>query len=416
MRATRKTLAIVSSGIALVVVIGVVLFLVGRPDHHTAATRKSPNTTLSTSPNTSVITTSNARCSAPDPSNPTFASVSGNHLIDTQGRVMVPYGITVFGLADKDWQTTSSSQDDAQIKAAITKWCTNFVRLQIAPANLLSFQPYNTAFLRAVESEVNLALSYDQNVILTAQTERYTTEPESSPTQQTIQFWQVLAPIYSHNPRIWFDLFNEPRLSSGNQINTMWDDWQNGVNYDGQHYVGMQRLANAVRQAAGDTNLILIEGPGGGTTLANLSSHLIQGVNIAYAVHPYNETKEKQWNYHFGNAANTVPVVADEWSEYADTGRGECKDNAATFVPQFFSYLRQKQIGLGAWGMIPGVLVTNTTSFTPTQITPTYSCNVASTQVATMATDRNDNGGAAVVQAQGVGQLLQNYFIEYAKH
>jgi hypothetical protein len=339
--------------------------------------------------------------------------VSGNHLIDTQGQVMVPYGITVFGLANKDWQATSI-QDDSQIKAAITKWCTNFIRLQLAPASLLSSQPYDAAYLQAIQNEVQLALSYDQNVILTAQTEKYSNEPERNPTEQTIQFWQVLAPMFRHNDRIWFDLFNEPRLPSAS-ANTMWNDWRNGVNYDGQQYVGMQQLADAVRQLAGDANLILIEGPGAATTLADLSSYYIEGTNIAYAVHPYQETTESDWNYHFGNAADKVPVIADEWSEYADKGRGECKENAATFVPEFFKYLRQKQIGLGAWALIPGVLVTNVTSFTPTQITATYSCNVASTQAATMKKDKDNNGGPAVDQAQGVGQLLQNYFVQYAR-
>jgi hypothetical protein len=128
-------------------------------------------------------------------------------------------------------------------------------------------------------------------------------------------------------------------------------------------------------------------------------------------VHPYNQTTGAQWNSLFGNAAETVPVIADEWSEYANT-KGECHDNAATFVPQFFSYLQQRQIGLGAWSLIPGVLVLNTTSFTPTQVTATYSCAIPSSQNKIITENAGDNGDIPVPEAQGAGQLLQNYFTQ----
>jgi hypothetical protein len=341
-----------------------------------------------------------------------FAHTSSNNLIDTQGRVMVPYGLTVFGLANQDWQG-QMAQDDNQIRAAITQWCTNYVRLQIAPANLLSEAPYDAPYLTAIEGEVQLALSYDNDVILTAQTERFTDEPADNPTEQTIQFWKVLAPIYQHNPRVWFDLFNEPRLQTSSGT---WSDWQNGVTVAGQQYVGMQELADAVRAAAGNVNLILVEGPHDGQNLGQLGSHLITGSNIAYAAHTYGQTNEGVWNSHFGNMAKTVPVIVDEWSEWdQSSSAGDCSPLAATYVPQFFSYLRQNQIGLGSWGLIPGVLVTNTSTFTPTQITSTYTCSVSTAESDVVKANRVANGSQPVPAAQGVGQLLQNYFKQYAR-
>jgi hypothetical protein len=353
-------------------------------------------------------------CAKPSPSNPVFARTHGNHLIDTRGRVMVPTGMTVYGLALRHWRL-EVAQDDAQIRAAVTRWCTSYIRLQVAPALLLSPKSYSEPYLAAVESEVQLALSYDQNVVLTAQTERFSNEPENDPTMQTVRFWKVLAPIYRADPRVWFDLFNEPRLKTA--PDKVWHDWEDGVDVKGQQYVGMQQLVGAVRQVAGASNLILVEGPGDSENFNQLPEHLIAGVNVAYAAHAYGQTQSSQWNKDFGNAARTVPVVVDEWGEWDrhDSGPGgECSPDAASFVPQFFAYLRQHQIGLGGWALIPGVLVTNTITFTPTMIRSDYQCSTSGQQAEVMTKDQSANGALPVPDAQGAGELLKTYFTQVA--
>ena len=346
-----------------------------------------------------------ASCSAPDRANPVFSHTSGSHLIDTRGQVMVPDGITVFGLALKDWQA-QEAQDRRQIKAAITTWCTSYVRLMVAPAGLLSARPDDAAYLAAVRSEVQLALSYGNDVILCAQTERWPgSQPADGPTQQTVQFWRVLAPIYRHNPRVWFDVFNEPRLKTGN----VWGTWQHGGTVAGQHYLGMQQLVTAVRAAAGDTNLIIVEGPLAAQTLSGVPSHPITGANVAYAVHPYGQTSVAGWNSHFGQVASTVPVLADEWATSGLRKHGSCGPDPAIWVPRFFAYLHARQIGLGAWGLVPGVMVTNTASFTPTRLGSSFTC-LHGRGAAIASKNAASNGGRAVPQAQGVGQLVQHYF------
>ncbi len=343
---------------------------------------------------TSTPPTRLAACAAPDPANPTFGNVSGNHILDTRGRVMTPYGMTIFGLSLQNWRS-QTSRDASQIKAAVTLWCTNFIRLQLAPANLLPTKhSVDHAYLGAVEKEISLALSYDEDVILSAQTERYTNQPAANPTPQTVRFWRVLAPLYRDNPRVWFDLFNEPRLQTF--TSDPWAVWQYGVTLGSQTYVGMQALVDDVREVAGTANLILVEGPEEDRTLDQVQNHLIEGPNVAYAVHPYNETTETEWNERFGDASNSVPVLADEWVEQADEST-RCTTSSASFIPRFFSYLRRKDIGLGAWGLIPGVLVTNTRTFTPTQMRSGSSCRMDGSK------------------AEGAGRLVENYFRRYAR-
>ncbi|HEV2377615.1 MAG TPA: cellulase family glycosylhydrolase [Streptosporangiaceae bacterium] len=350
------------------------------------------------------------RCSAPDPANPVFSHTSGNRLLDTHGRVMVPYGITVFGLALRDWQA-QEAQDRRQITAAITTWCTSYVRLMVAPANLLSATPYNASYLAAVRSEVRLALSYDNDVILCAQTERWSGhQPAGGPTQQTVRFWQVLAPAYDHNPRVWFDVFNEPRLHTSD----VWGTWQDGGTVAGREYIGMQQLVTAVRAAAGDTNLIIVEGPLAAEALSGVPSHRITGTNLAYAVHPYGQTSHADWSSSFGQEAGTVPVLVDEWATSSRPKHGSCGPDPGAWVPAFFDYLHAKQIGLGVWGMVPGVLVTNTATFTPTRLAGNFTC-LDRPESAIVSKNASSNGAHAVPQAQGVGRLVQRYFLRYAR-
>ena len=48
------------------------------------------------------------------------------------GKVFIPYGITVPGLADDPGWAGKVSTDEAKIKAAARYWCVNTVRLQVS--------------------------------------------------------------------------------------------------------------------------------------------------------------------------------------------------------------------------------------------------------------------------------------------
>lgn len=340
----------------------------------------------------------NAPCAAPYVRNPVFSQVEGNHLLDTGRRVIMPYGVTLYGLARTNWQQASADQDRL-MKGAITEWCTNFIRLQVAPAHLLDRAPYDREYLRAIEAEVAYAASWDQNVILSAQTEwDQGGGGGPNPTPQTVRFWKVLAPLFKTDPRVWFDVFNEPRLKAGSEALT-WQVWQQGGTVGGATYVGMQQLVNAIR-AGGAPNLIFAEGPNRAETLAGLEGHQLTGANVAYAVHSYSAHTPAQWDLRFGNASATVPVLDDEWSQAA-VGK-TCSADAATWVPQFLVYLRQHQIGLGVWGFQPGVLLTSTDTFSPTTMPTGYACQ------RTGAKGQGHN-------TEGAGQVVEQYFRTYSR-
>jgi hypothetical protein len=339
-----------------------------------------------------------APCAAPDARNQVFSRVEGNHLLDTSRRVLMPYGVTFYGLARPNWEGATADQESL-MKGAITEWCTNFIRLQIAPAHLFARLPYDRDYLHAIEAQVAYAASWNQNVILSAQTEwDQGGGGGPNPTPQTVRFWKLLAPLFKTDPRIWFDVFNEPRLNAGSESAT-WQVWQVGGAVDGVTYVGMQQLVDAIR-ASGAPNLVFVEGPDRGESLAGLAGHQLTGTNIAYAVHSASARTPAQWTLRFGNASATVPVLDDEWSQSA--ADKTCSASAGTWVPQFLLYLRLHQIGLGVWGFQPGVLLTSTDTFAPTTIPAGYACEEPSARDG----DRN---------TQGAGQFVQQYFRAYSR-
>lgn len=337
-----------------------------------------------------------APCSAPDVQNPVFWRVDGNHLLGTRHQVIVPYGVTLDGLARPRWQQSVGEQEGL-MKGAITQWCTNFIRLPLAPAHLLDRSPYNRDYVQTIEFQVAYAASWDQNVILAAQTEwDRAGGGGANPTAQTIRFWKVLAGVFKTDPRVWFDVFNEPRLNAGAAT---WQVWRDGGTVGGRTYVGMQQLVDSIR-AAGAPNLIFAEGPYSAGTLGGLADHELTGPNIAYSVHAPDARTPAQWDLRFGNASATVPVLFDDWSQAA-ASRG-CSPTAGTWVPQLLTYLRRHQVGLGVDGFQPGVLLTSTQTFTPTTLPDGYACVHAGTKDAARNTE-------------GAGQLVEQYFRTYSR-
>lgn len=283
------------------------------------------------------------------------------------------------------------------MKGAITQWCTNFIRLPLAPAHLLDRAPYDRGYAQTIESQVAYAASWDQNVILAAQTEwDRGNEGGPDPTQQTVRFWRVLAQIFKADPRVWFDVFDEPRLDAGDAT---WQVWQDGGVVGHRTYVGMQQLIDAIR-AAGAPNLVFAEGPDRAGSLAGLADHQLTGPNIAYAVHAYSARTPAQWDLRFGDASATVPVLDDDWSQAAVV-RG-CSANAGAWVPELLAYLRRHEIGLGVSGFQPGVLLTSTQTFAPTTLPAGYACAHGAPKDAARNTE-------------GAGQLVEQYFRAYAR-
>ena len=346
------------------------------------------------------------KVSTPTPTATSYRVV-GKNILDANGQPFVPYGVELPSLWVANWrhnrgmqQNLNELEQPALYEIARRIWHANTLDLKIASANLFDQSPYDATFLQAMDQVVAQAHARGMNILLVLQYESTTRQP--LPSQDSVNFWNILAQHYRDAPWVWFDVFNEPRDPRGDGDDAAWSLWQNGGMVNGTTYVGMQTLVNAIRGSGAD-NLILVDGLAAGEDLNGALSHRLDGDNIAYAAHPYFGAQHQtpdQWDHWFGHAASSgnFPVVADEWGEDQSATHGECVVTAPALVPQFLEYLKAKSIGLIAYGFYPGILIRGSDYATPTAFDESpYTCP------ATPFPNFDPH-------AQGAGQLPMNYF------
>jgi hypothetical protein len=318
--------------------------------------------------------------------------VSGTQVLGADGKPFVSYGLTVAGLQGPDWAGWVTL-DRLKIAATADDWCANTVRLQLDQDDLLG--PHGTgfdrAYMTAIESEVGLAESYHLVVVLNDET-NYSpaTDQERGPTPATETFWKDLAKVYGNDPKVIFDLFNEPRMySPGMSLAQEWQLWLDGGTFDGAYYpFGMGQLATYVRTTLGARNLFWIEGPDFSASFAGMvQQHAVLHVSgVVYAVHhPAGAADAGSWIDDFGYLVTTDvgPVVEGEWTNYEPaptTGPTatptSCWPDAPAMVPAFLRYLTMYGIGLNAYTLQPGFLIRSYGNLAdPTTINPaTWTC------------------------------------------
>ncbi len=316
--------------------------------------------------------------------------VSGTRVLGANGKPFISYGLTAPGLQGEDW-ASQVLLDMERITAAADDWCANTVRLQLSQDDLLG--PDGTGFsqgyMAAIESEVSLAESYGLVVVLNDETNLATAAEQAvqrGPTPATEVFWKDLAKVYGDDPQVIFDLFNEPRMySNGMSQAQEWQLWLDGGTYDGTHYpFGMAQLAAYVRNTLDARNLFWIEGPNFSVSFAGMvQQHALLDVSgVVYAVHhPAGPEDPSSWDDDFGYlvTSGVAPVVDGEWTNYepAQTSYptstpSSCWPDAPTAVPEYLQYLALYGIGLNAYTLQPGFLISSYSNLAePTTINAT---------------------------------------------
>jgi hypothetical protein len=306
-------------------------------------------------------------------------------IFNSAGQRYVPYGINVTGLAHPLTASQIRSRaamagtvdaDNAVIAAAAGLWCSNTVRLQIEQDYLVAADgTVNRPFLAAIQSEVAYAESLGLVVVLNDQTQLTPAHngQEFMPTRRSFAFWDSLTSHYKTDPRVVFDLYNEPAF-----VPTWWQ-WRNGGVRNGVAFYGMQQLADRVRHRDGARNLLWVEGPHVGGSLQDAWAYRISHDGpLEYAEHrPAGPHTPADWYGLFGYLAvhNLAPVVEGEWADYARTNAGwACWDDAPKSVPVWLRYLADHRIGMIVTKMIPGQLIESANMDDPTHIRSNWSC------------------------------------------
>jgi O-antigen/teichoic acid export membrane protein len=344
-------------------------------------------------------------------------SVAGTKILDPAGKVLVPYGNTIYGLSYSDWTRLASVDLDA-IRATAVTWHGNVVRLQISPTSLFHVDPYDPDMLRQLDTEIQVAEQYPMAVILDLMNGNdRSASPPALPDDMALKFWRFMAARYSSDKRIWFELFDAPQVgvsrdapaagkvvqlpggASGLQYQSTTDAW-NAWKKGGNGFAGMQDLYDAVR-GTGAGNIVIADSIESASTISGVIP--LKGSNIVYGLHGYFQRDETPalWGTTFGEVSSVVPVLVVEWSQYASQ-RAECTVAAPALVPKFLSYLQAHGIGLITWGLeAPGALVVSFNDFVhPTSFDPAvpYVCS----------------GLPTSQPPQGAGQLVMDYFAKYS--
>src|SRR5260370_27264385 len=239
--------------------------------------------------------------------------VSGNTIYDPNGHPHV-----FRGLARPSLECNPAgeflSQGDYQLMAS---WQANVVRLSLNQDFWLSgASSYAPNYQNRVDQQVRWAEQAGLDVILDLHWSDRGDLHNASPGQQrmadanSVTFWGQVAAHYGNDPRVLFELYNEPHDVS-------WDVWlSGGPSGDGFTAVGMQQLYDTVRASA--QNLVIIGGLDFAYNLSGVPTHRINGHDIVYNTHPYNQPNKMPGNSdgHFGFSSTTDPFIPTQFCTF----------------------------------------------------------------------------------------------------
>ncbi len=282
-------------------------------------------------------------------------------------------------------------------------WGANLVRLPLSESLWLYGNPSigcsATSYQALVKQVVDMLTTLHLNVLLdlqwtdagnqTTSVGDFAGDAWSMPDQDSVTFWQQVAPIYQSYPNVLFEVFNEPHNNAG------WSCWRNGClitndspsssGHDRHAFtyqaVGMQTLVNTIRHT-GANNLALAAGTNWGYDLSQIPTYHLDGTNIVYDTHPYPYTGKlaANWDNSFGNLSATYPVMSAESGEY------DCK---SAYVASLLDYFDAHDISWVTWSWV-----------TPNVDTCTYP---------------RINSTLTGVPAPGLGQFVHNYMQTYVQ-
>jgi endoglucanase len=248
-----------------------------------------------------------------------------------------------------EWSSTGDHLSAADF-ALMGSWNANIVRIAMNQDFWLSgAAQYSASYAATVAQAVEWAEAAGLDVILDLHWSDMGNLAITQSGQQEMadvnskQFWTEVAGAYKGDGHVLFELYNEPH-------DVTWGVWQNGGAADGFTAVGMQELYDAVR-AAGANNVVIAGGLDWAYSLAGVPTNGLQGYNIMYATHPYNQPDKQPsgWEAAFGflSTDDVAPVIATEFGD----GTTQC---TGAWDTELIAFAAAHQSSWTAWAWYPG--------------------------------------------------------------
>lgn len=221
------------------------------------------------------------------------------NIVDEQGHQIILKGVVRPSL---EWNKQGQNLSVADIQK-MHQWGANTIRLDLNQNYWFQSGPVTQkgSYKQIINAIVYYAIQNHMAIIL----DLHWTEnghQSSMANQESLRFWKEVAADYKEFGTVIFELFNEP-VSIDKTV------WLNGD----KKYAGYQQLYNTVR-ATGAENIVIINGLDYGYDLSFVNdSFQINGYNIVYGSHPYNEKGNINYNGMGGSFENNFQGIKGKY-------------------------------------------------------------------------------------------------------
>jgi Cellulase (glycosyl hydrolase family 5) len=178
----------------------------------------------------------------PPPPSGTAFKVSGTQLLDTSGKVFVPFGFNVGAPDSFDWRGIALGHG-ADAKA----WGCNIVRLNLYVTNSQSWSRVASSGYAALLSDVAGVVSEYNAQGIVVMIEQHEDPTVAGLGPQISQFWKDIVATYKSNPMVWINYANEYGWSDGVDYlvrHKAWISEVRGYGYTGPYIADAMNAGN----------------------------------------------------------------------------------------------------------------------------------------------------------------------------
>jgi endoglucanase len=276
-----------------------------------------------------------ATCSVNPAPTTGWLRVQGNKIVDDQGMPVVLKGVNI---ADPQHLDTKRNERPGVTARSVATSATDtyfaqVIRLPILPGN--SSYPTEGFFSTTTGWDKYFANHIDPLVKeLTAKgiyviIDLHYISDYQNLFPQVQAFWKYMAPKYSNNPHVLYEIMNEPILPDS------WSTWKNTI---------AQPITDLIRSYA-PNNLILIGGPYWSSHMAGAATNPVSGTNLVYIAHVYSNQGPSMWEQQYTPVLNKFPLMITEWG----FEQGGTEGGTLTYGQQFESWMRVRDLSWTVW-------------------------------------------------------------------